>query len=556
MGMLPAIAELAWPAVLLVYLASLVLHVVDRCHGSFTYALDDAYIHMGLARQVAEHGVWGVGDGFASAASSLLWPSILAVVYWLKGPDGLTPLVLEFVGVLALFVVVRRVLAREHPTWAARGWPSGLAGLVIATAAAVPTLLIEGMEHLWHLVAVIAVVDRAVVAFAADVEPAVQTKARRQLPWLAPLLTVVRFETIALVPCVVLLAIWRRRWRLALAVATTSTLPLVILGLVSQSRGGFFRPNTLMLLSIAHGPGQDLVGKVTAAAAHLADVLTHNAAYLAVLLLAVALLALALATYRRVAASPVLMLGLFLVQALAHALFGSFGWLYRYESYVLGFGVFACLHASARLWRDHVAAWWSGRRLVRVLSASLPVVLLWTLSGFHLRDRTRYAIRATPGAACNIFEQQMQFAQFLQRFYPGDSVALNDIGTTCYLTDLRILDLYGLGSNAVARLRIDGGFDRDAIERLAREKGVALAIVYDSWFADTGLPKSWTKVGEWEIQGNVICASPVISFYGVDAGSTARLRRNLEAFAPQLPASVVQRIDSLGLDARAVPAPR
>jgi hypothetical protein len=46
--------------------------------GHFTYALDDAYIHLALARNIA-HGHYGVNAGeFAAPASSALWPFLLA----------------------------------------------------------------------------------------------------------------------------------------------------------------------------------------------------------------------------------------------------------------------------------------------------------------------------------------------------------------------------------------------------------------------------------------------------------------------------------------------
>ena len=51
-----------------------------RTGGMFVYAQDDPYIHLALARTLADHGVWGIRPTeFASASSSPLWTLLLAV---------------------------------------------------------------------------------------------------------------------------------------------------------------------------------------------------------------------------------------------------------------------------------------------------------------------------------------------------------------------------------------------------------------------------------------------------------------------------------------------
>ena len=66
--------------------------------GVLVYALDDAYIHLAMARNFAEHGSWGINpDGFANTTSSLLWTLLLSLGPRM-GLEVCTPLV---VGVLS-----------------------------------------------------------------------------------------------------------------------------------------------------------------------------------------------------------------------------------------------------------------------------------------------------------------------------------------------------------------------------------------------------------------------------------------------------------------------
>src|SRR4029453_12096 len=67
-------------------LTALLLWIGIRQTGhAFVYAQDDPYIHLSLARTLADHGVWGLrADQFASASSSPLWTLLLAAM-WTAG---------------------------------------------------------------------------------------------------------------------------------------------------------------------------------------------------------------------------------------------------------------------------------------------------------------------------------------------------------------------------------------------------------------------------------------------------------------------------------------
>ena len=105
-----------WPLLLgLLVLGSLVAMgvwiSVRHGEGHFLYSLDDAYIHMAVARNFVVHGVWGVTrHGFSSSTSSLLWPFLLAGVSAIVGEHTISPLVLNIVFAVATLVLVYAML--------------------------------------------------------------------------------------------------------------------------------------------------------------------------------------------------------------------------------------------------------------------------------------------------------------------------------------------------------------------------------------------------------------------------------------------------------------
>ena len=77
---LRAAAALVATAILWGAVAAILYLSLGQNDGKFIYAFDDAYIHLAIARNLGQHGVWGVTQyGFTSSVWSLLWPLLLSV---------------------------------------------------------------------------------------------------------------------------------------------------------------------------------------------------------------------------------------------------------------------------------------------------------------------------------------------------------------------------------------------------------------------------------------------------------------------------------------------
>jgi hypothetical protein len=491
--------------------------------GRFTYPLDDTYIHLAMARHFAHGQGWGVtADQFASSSSSPLWTGLLAAWIGVFGEGDEAPLLLGTLFGLAAIVVAYRVLWRRVST-SAMTW-GALATAIVA--APLPTLSLAGLEHALQAALALAFVAECADQLADPRSP--DAGARPRLVALAFLLGGLRYESLLMVACACLLFAWRRRLGFAVVLGLAAVAPLLAYGLWSVAHGWYFVPNSVLLKANIPTPAAGDFSSETPLGALL------RSPHLLVLILAAAmLLAWSLREGRRWAWSQVA-LGLFVATAALHLAVARVGWLYRYEAYLVFTGVIVVAvgldEAKERLWPRRAPIAWRALALAALALLVLP-----------LAQRGASALRRTPRASKNIHEQQFQMGSFLARYYPGASVAANDVGAISWLSDVRLLDLFGLADLEVGRRKLHRAWDTNAIREVARERGVKVAVVYDEWFEKMGgVPREWVRAGEWTITHNVVCGSDRVTWYAVDPGEAPSLMRRLREFSSLLPRDVKQ----------------
>lgn len=297
--------------------------------------LDDAYIHLAVARNLVEHGTWGVNPGeFASASSSPLWTVLLAAGF-LVAPPGLgVALALAAASAALVLVVAARGLVDDGLP--ARWVHLGLGALVVAVP--LPFLVGLGMEHTLHLGLVLALL-RASERAAPDTPDRPGRLAG--LAALAGAAALVRTESLFVVAGLAPLLLLERRPGAALAVLAGGLGALGAFGAWSVSQGGYLLPNSvLMKAPMRQGWWDGVVMAVDASGPLLAVV--------AVAALAPAALGLPAAHRRRA--------GLFVVAALLQLAFGRVGWLFRYEAWLVGWGALLLVAPARALWDRGAAA--------------------------------------------------------------------------------------------------------------------------------------------------------------------------------------------------------
>ena len=141
----------------------------------------------------------------------------------------------------------------------------------------------------------------------------------------------------------------------------------------------------------------------------------------------------------------------------------------------------------------------------------------------------------TPFAANNVYSTNLQLRRFAVEHW-RDSIAVNDAGLASFRNPYYVLDLWGLASEEARHARREDDSNEWA-DRLARDRGVDLVIVYESWFRDTGgqLPESWEKVGDLGFQRPHTHSGGRKSLLLLAPSRRAELLRALEAFRSTLP---------------------
>ena len=105
---------LAWLGAFLP-LAGILFMGLKGTQGVFIYPIDDTYIHLTIARNLAEYGNWGINPGeFNSASSSILYTLLLAAFLKIFPGAQLLPLIINVCAGTILLILVWNWLKKHN----------------------------------------------------------------------------------------------------------------------------------------------------------------------------------------------------------------------------------------------------------------------------------------------------------------------------------------------------------------------------------------------------------------------------------------------------------
>lgn len=468
------------------------------------YTLDDPFIHMALAENIAR-GHFGVNLGEVSnPSSSILWPWLLAaserlgVMLW-------APLAINiacFAGALriALDFCLRRLAPDRAP------WPALIFCGLALFAFNLFGVIFTGMEHSLHTLLTLIVVTRAIdgrhdrVALVAMV--------------LAPL---VRFEGLTALAFGVGAAIIDRKYVYALVAVAITVAAMGLYALWLTSLGLPVLPSSVLSKSTLSSGLVDGGGQLGSLFANFsANLAAPSMPMFAAL--AAAMIAGCVLRQGRDRLLALGMLGVLLLAFLAGKLMGYA----RYEVYVLCAGGMAAVHLFAA-------------ELKRLLSSSLRAIIMGGVIVVLCLRLGPYVLTTTPDAARNVDRQQHQMHRLATECW-RKPVAINDLGWVAFRNDSYVLDLYGLGSEEARKARAAG--EPGWMQKLVDAQGAGLAMIYPEWFPD--MPTTWTPVGQFVLTDPAITPfSGTVEVLATRADAIAPIRDCLRQLSPPPGARVI-----------------
>lgn len=484
--------------------------------GELVYPLDDAYIHMAISKNLQQHGVWGVTRfAFSSTSSSLLYTLSLALGFAIFGIKTWLPLAINWIVAAAIVSLTIKISLRFM-----QGWAALIFNLFFVMIVPVAGMAVLGMEHSFQIFFCLLFAWQSYKKWNDE-------RVNDFLYATTALLAVAtRYESVFLIGLAG--AAWLfifRNWKQVILLAIAAAFPVVVFGIYAITQGGYFVPNSLLAKSNYVNGG--LFGFVT----EISKKILNNSLLAALLFLPLAYYLLhPLRSLKELRSRPAHILILVIAMTtIVHQVFASFGWMFRYEAYLLALMLigFAVTYEDWKNW--FMRSSWFYRLVTMILAfvVLLPVLIRVQIPSFANR------------AMKNIHDQHLQMAAFVHENFPSSGIAMNDIGTTTFFNDdMRLFDMEGLGTLEVLKIKkqIDSSFLKDYVSKHDIEIGIFYPHLYQG-----KIPAGWEMVGSWEISEKFVAAGSLVGFYAIDPATKEKLIKALRAYEARLPKDVQQR---------------
>ncbi len=512
------------------YLAITTWYVAEIYRSSrhhMIYLLDDAAIHLVVARNLATHFTWGINPGhFESASSSPLWTVILAIFIrpFASFATGI-PLVLNVLASLALIAIIGANQRVVRPHWR-RPFDVILTVVLVNVVLFLPAMTTLGMEHVLHAAVIVA----AVALLLRRLGGGATVDSPRLIYALFAVAECIRLETI-FVAIGIFIGLWITR-RLASSserapargtisswgIVLSTALPFGLLAIVNRFLGGSWLPNSLLSRSNSLGA----TNRYTARYVYLS--FTKDRLLLACL---VGLIILVGFTIRTGRAYVILAIAV-IIAIVLQVLLASVGQFDRYQEYLVALSLLVFLIAGSSLRRDvqERSVQW---HLFAVAALTATVMISW--------QRVELT-RKIPHASADVYDQKYLAGVFLEKFYAGVPVASGELGWISWLHHGSFTDLLGLGDYRVLQeLRATNGHPpRSFYAHLAHTRGFPVVVMYG---VTTGrqTPLHWIYVGQWRLRRQVTTAyRRSFQFWATTPSAVVPLEKELRAYAHDLPA--------------------
>ena len=481
--------------------------------GNLVYAIDDCYIHLALARNLSETGVWGIRPNeYAFASSSPLWTCLLALSFKVFGFHEVFAAVYAVLFCMASAWVVDRILSVRFRS----DWQRAILSVCIMLALPITTAAILGMEHAMHVFSILLLTYFYLQKFPPG-----------SLMLAAAFAASTRYESLFVIIPLASAELCQRRMRESFALLIGAFAPLVCYGAYALAHGGTFLPNSLMVKS-ALSIGYTFYDRLWQAAS-CGRMVENAMVYFSGLMLFALSFATGLTGRFR------LLLLASAVSVFGHLVFAKTGWIYnvnRYEMYLLALSTPLVLFAIAQIKSACVES--KFRRLANLTLLAIGGIFLLGMLAYGLDSGLR-ALRVPR----ETYETPLVGARALASL-PKDRqgpIFLNDLGLIAERTTVPVIDVCGLGEQETFELIRAGNRSPSKMAEVLRRRNARYAAVFPPMWSCKVITEEFALKPIAVLCGAKQNAWPTghLLFYAFKEEDEPFLAKHLKDFRSQLP---------------------
>lgn len=494
--------------------------MLSKTENYYTYIIDDAYIHLAIAKNFALHDVWGMTPyKFSSSSSSPIFTFILSVFISVFGNNELYPL---FFNILCGFLIIV-FLNKYYARFFSRRKSIIFANLFTLFFAVLHLQILLGMEHVLQVFIIV------VNIFYFYQWSQSEFKNKISAFWFyftIAFLGLIRFESMFYFVSFAFVFLLIKKIKPAIFILLFGFVPILIFGYFNYGQTGYFFPNSVIVKGTQFSFSGDYFRQLYRI---LFQNMFLNITFYKVgifpLLMAIILIHRDYKNKKKIKEIVsenflILVLGLTLI---LQSMFGGFKGTFRYEAYILtGFSM--AIIPKLKSFFASFSLMPKKEKMVGFIIVFTFLLMIYKFGFAHLMITK---------SSANIYEQQIQSAKFLKKYYNTSKVVANDIGAICYFSDIHLMDIAGLGSVEMIpfnlnKKKFDDDFENYLTQYCAKNK-YELAVVYEEWLGGH-VPKNWKKVAILKINNKMNVAIDHVTIYSIDPKIHGELKQNVKKF--------------------------
>lgn len=476
--------------------------------------IDDAYIHLAMAKNFALYDVWGVTKyKFSSTSSSPLFTYVLSILIKVSGNNDLLSLwVNVFFGVGTVYFLNKYFsgvfnMAKNIV----------LSVLFTLFFSVLHVQVLSGMEHVFH-----------VFLFVVNILCLSNLKSRYSVFgfYLTLLLMgLVRFESMFYFVILAFLFLLIKKWKDAFGILLIGFIPIVVFCYFNYQHDGYLFPNSVIVKGTkftfdSHFPHQL---KTVFLDNFLLNISFYKIGFFPIMMCLIFIIRdFRTKNFQLIINDHFLLIVISLLMV-CHSMFADLKGMFRYEAYILtGFSM--ALIPKLKGLFEHFRTYIKKELIISGLVLANIFLLVYKFSFAH---------KMLIDGGKNIYEQQIQSARFLHSYYNESKIVANDIGAVTYFTNIHLLDMAGLGSKETIVFNENKRWADKQFQGFLTQYTITndydIAIIYEAWLQNH-IPENWRKVAELKINNPITVARDKVSIYSINKNNIDKLKQHVRNF--------------------------